>query len=138
MRLVLDACVGVSALLPEEHSEKSAVLLLDYQNQVHELIAPDTFPVEVAHALTRAERKGFIKSPESVRLLGLLGDLLPQLCDSLPLLTRATEISSATRHGVYDCLYLALSEREGCDLVTSDEKLIKYFPNANIIHIKDL
>jgi len=74
MKLVLDACVGVSALLPEEHSEKSAALLLNYQNQVHELIAPDTFPAEVAHALTRAERKGFIKPPESVRLLGLLGD----------------------------------------------------------------
>jgi len=72
------------------------------------------------------------------RAMSGVRDLLPQLCDSLPLITRATEISSTTRHGVYDCLYLALSEREGCDLVTSDEKLIKNFPNANIIHIKDL
>jgi predicted nucleic acid-binding protein len=26
---------------------------------------------------------------------------------------------------VYDCLYLALAEREGCELVTADDKLVK-------------
>jgi len=138
MRYVVDACIGVGALLPETYSAECAAFLLDFNNQVHDLIAPDTFPVEVAHALTRAERKGIIKPPESVRLLGILRDVLPQLYDSLPVLTRATEISSATNHGVYDCLHLELSEREGCDLVTSEVKLIKNFPKANIIHIKDL
>lgn len=138
MRYVVDACIGVGALLPETYSGQCAAFLLDFNNQAHELIAPDTFAVEVAHALTRAERKGIIKPPESLRLLGLIGGVLPQLYDSLPLLMRATEISSASMHGVYDCLYLELSEREGCELVTSDEKLIKNFPSANIIHIKDL
>jgi predicted nucleic acid-binding protein len=27
--------------------------------------------------------------------------------------------------GVYDCLYVALAEREKCDLVTADEKLVR-------------
>jgi predicted nucleic acid-binding protein len=34
------------------------------------------------------------------------------------------EISSQTRHGFYDCLYVALAEREGCELVTADQRLI--------------
>lgn len=34
-------------------------------------------------------------------------------------------ISSAARIGVYDCLYLALAEREACELVTADDKLVK-------------
>ena len=34
-------------------------------------------------------------------------------------------ISSQVRIGVYDCLYVALAERENCDLITADDKLIK-------------
>ena len=40
------------------------------------------------------------------------------------LLARAVDISSQTRSGLYDCLYVALAEREGCELVTDDQKLI--------------
>ena len=29
------------------------------------------------------------------------------------------------RCGVYDCLYVALAEKEGCELVTADDKLVK-------------
>ena len=29
------------------------------------------------------------------------------------------------RQTVYDCLYVALAEREGCELVTADDKLVK-------------
>jgi predicted nucleic acid-binding protein len=48
----------------------------------------------------------------------------PTLHSYLPLLPRALDISSATRHGVYDCVYVALAEREGCELLTADQKLI--------------
>jgi predicted nucleic acid-binding protein len=41
-----------------------------------------------------------------------------------PLLNRALEISLQTRSGVPDCAYIALAEREGCDMVSADEKLV--------------
>jgi predicted nucleic acid-binding protein len=41
-----------------------------------------------------------------------------------PLLARAVDVSSQSRAGLYDCLYVALAEREGCELVTDDQKLI--------------
>jgi hypothetical protein len=37
---------------------------------------------------------------------------------------RSVEISSQTRAGFYDCLYVALAEQENCQLVTADDKLI--------------
>ena len=51
--------------------------------------------------------------------------LLPQLHPSLALLPRAYEISSQMRVGIYDCLYVALAEREKCELITADDKLLK-------------
>ncbi len=40
------------------------------------------------------------------------------------LLPRAIEISLQVRHGVYDCLYIALAEREGCELLSADTKVL--------------
>jgi predicted nucleic acid-binding protein len=39
-------------------------------------------------------------------------------------LLRAADISSTARVGVYDCLYVALAEREGCELATADTRLL--------------
>jgi predicted nucleic acid-binding protein len=38
---------------------------------------------------------------------------------------RAYALSSAIRVGIYDCLYVALAEQEGCEFVTADDKLVK-------------
>jgi predicted nucleic acid-binding protein len=48
----------------------------------------------------------------------------PQLSPSVPLMLRALGIASQASIGVYDCLYVALAEREGCELVTADARLI--------------
>ena len=31
-----------------------------------------------------------------------------------------------TRQRVYDCLYVVLAEREGCELLTADQRLLKH------------
>ncbi len=41
------------------------------------------------------------------------------------LLPRAHAIAEGTVASVYDCLYVALAEREECELVTADDKLVK-------------
>jgi len=50
---------------------------------------------------------------------------LPPLVTAVPLLPRALEIAKLFRQTVYDCLYVALAEREGRELVTADDKLVK-------------
>ena len=49
----------------------------------------------------------------------------PRLVSSLPLTPRAIAISSQMAVGVYDCLYVALAEREGCELLTADDRLVR-------------
>ena len=49
MKYVLDSSVAVKWVLPELDSTK-ALRLADFQAGLHELIAPDVFPVEVGHA----------------------------------------------------------------------------------------
>ncbi len=124
MRLVLDASVAVKWVLPESDTPKALALRTDFINLVRELIAPDTLPVEVAHALTRAERRGLIKNQvASVKLADVL-TTAPDLHAYRPMLARAVELSSQHRIGVSDCLYIALAEREQCDLVTADQRLM--------------
>ena len=56
----------------------------------------------------------------------------PILIPHAPLIARAIDIPSRTRSAYYDCVYVALAEREGCELVTADQKSINnlapYFP----------
>ena len=132
MRRVIDSSVAFKWAVPEPHSDKAIRLRDDFRNGLLDLLAPDVFPIEVGHALTRAERQGRIPIGTSIPLLRDILNALPVLHPSLPLLLRAVEISSQLRVGIYDCLYVALAEAELCDLVTADDKLVKnlqpYFP----------
>ena len=56
MKYVLDSSVALKWVLPEPDSAKAKQLRDDYVNGTHELIAPNIFYVEAAHALTRASR----------------------------------------------------------------------------------
>ena len=111
-------------ILAEDLSEKARDFRDEFIQGLHELIAPDVFFVEAAHALTRAQRQGRVTPTEVKSFMGDLVTTPPQLHPYPPLLARAIEISLQTRHGVYDCLYVALAEREGCELLTADVKLI--------------
>src|SRR5882724_6203978 len=124
MKYVFDASVAVKCVLPEKDSPKAVRLLNAYRKTIHELVAPDTFPVEIAHALTRAERKKIIQPPQGAKRFAALMRARPVLHAYLPLLPRAFAISSTMRVGVYDCIYIALAEQENCELVTADAKLI--------------
>jgi predicted nucleic acid-binding protein len=125
MRYVLDCSVAFKWVVQEVDTDKALLLRDDLRNGVHTLIAPDFFPVEVAHSLTRAERQRRITPAEGARALLDASQTLPQLMPSFPLLVRAYAISSQARVGVYDCVYEALSEREGCPFVTADDKLVR-------------
>jgi predicted nucleic acid-binding protein len=125
MKYVLDSSVAFKWVVPETHSDKTLRLREDFRKAIHELLSPDVFPIEIGHALTRPERQGRVSPANGWALwLAVMADA-PRLHPSLPLLPRAYELSSLLRVGIYDCLYVALAEREKCDLVTADDKLIK-------------
>jgi predicted nucleic acid-binding protein len=124
MRYVLDASVGLCWVIPRPLSPKALGLRDDYRNSIHELIAPAHFPGEIASALTKAERQKSIPVGDAPKLIADVLHTTPILYPLDPLFYRAVEISSQTRAGFYDCLYVALAEQENCELVTADDKLI--------------
>jgi predicted nucleic acid-binding protein len=125
MRFVLDTSVAFKWLVPEADSDKANRLRDDFRTATHDPIAPDFFPAELAHALTRAERQGRIAVGDASVLWSDAMTTPPDLVPSLPLTGRALAISSQHRVAVYDCVYVALAEREGCEFVTADDRLVK-------------
>lgn len=132
MNYVVDASVALKAVLPGPLRPKALQLLADYQGGVHELLAPDIFIVETANALTKAERQKLIKVGMASTLHARVMRTAPLLYSQFPLVQRALDTSSQTKSAVYDCLYVALAEREGCELVTADDRLFnslqRHFP----------
>jgi len=88
-------------------------------------LAPDVFAIEWSHALTRAEQQGRISASDGwAAWLDVMADA-PALQPSLPLQPRAYAVSSRERIGIYDCLYVSLAEREGCQFLTADARLAR-------------
>ncbi|MGD0898840.1 MAG: type II toxin-antitoxin system VapC family toxin [Thermoguttaceae bacterium] len=124
MKYVLDASVALKWVLPEADSDEADALRDGFERRIHDLLAPDVFPVEVAHAVTKAERRGLITPARGSVLLSDVLGTLPRLAPSLPLVPEAYALASAARISFYDCLYVALAEREGCSFITADARLI--------------
>lgn len=125
MRYVLDSNVALKWVLPEADDDKAIRIRDEFGRGIHEWLSPDVFPVEVAHALAKAERRGDIKQGEGAQKMADVFAYMPALHPYLPLLPRAFTIASQARIGVYDCLYVALAEQEGCELLTADDRLVR-------------
>jgi predicted nucleic acid-binding protein len=138
MKYVLDSNIAIKWVLPESDTPQALALRDAYQKQDHELIAPDIFPVEVGHALTKSERRGLLPQAESILRLTDVLNFSPLFYSYLPLLPRAMEISSQARIGLYDCLYVALAEQENCELVTADARLVTSLPGFPIRELSTL
>jgi predicted nucleic acid-binding protein len=130
MRYVLDSSVALKWLLPEVDSDKAIRLRANFQNGVHELLAPDIFPLEILNSLSKAERTRRIAVGNGYSLWQSLLTDVPAFYPHAPLLDRAYQIASPARVAIYDCLYVALAERERCEIVTADDRLGKNLQGA--------
>src|SRR4051794_31357084 len=109
MKYVIDTSVAFKWVVTEVDSDKAIRLRDDFNNALHDLLAPDLFPTEIANALAVAERGGRIKPGEG-------GTFFADVLKNSPLLQLAIPLLPQS---VYDSLYVALAEREGCELVTA-------------------
>src|SRR6516162_10175332 len=114
MKFVLDSSVAVKWAIPEIDSDRAVRFRDEFVRRTHDLIAPDFFPIEIAHALTRAERQGRITGQQVEQSLLDLVHTLPELHPWFPILPDAVSLSLKKRIGIYDCLYIALAEQEKC------------------------
>jgi predicted nucleic acid-binding protein len=57
MRAVLDSSAALPSVIPEPTTAKAVRLLSEYRQGLHELLAPDIFPLEALNGLAKAERQ---------------------------------------------------------------------------------
>lgn len=125
MKYVIDTSVDIKTHVQEHDSAKAIRLRNEYHHGIHDLIAPDIFPTEMCNVLLILERSGKIKTGEAELFFRQAVSALPPLFAAVPLLPRALEIAKQFQQTVYDSLYVALAEREGHELVTADDKLVR-------------
>ncbi len=118
MTLVVDASVAVKFVV-REHDTEAARRLLQISDP---LIAPDWLMVEAASTFWRKVKRSELMAIHATRHLEDLPQFFERLYPSTALVRAAFDWSIKLKHPVYDCLYLALAEREGCRLITADEK----------------
>jgi predicted nucleic acid-binding protein len=126
VRLVLNASVAVKWLLADEPLVPEArKLLQEFQEGVwEELIVPEFCLREVANALWVAYRRGRITEEEArvgwFSFLQLNLRILPD-----PPLSDVLDFALRFGVPVYDSIYIVLAQREGCPLLTADERLFQ-------------
>jgi len=130
-RAVVDASVAVRWVVPEEGSELAAALL----QQSFRWLAPRLMLTEVASALRRKVVEGELSTEVALEALDVLmtelGSVIELAADEtvMPL---ALTLALSLEHKLPDCVYLALAERTGADLVTADRQLDRIARNRGI------
>ena len=119
MTLVVDASVVAQWVLQQEGSARATALRSEER-----LIAPSLVAAEVGNAIWKAVRRGDVTRDDA--LAAIESALLPldELTPSDDLRLRALAMAIDLDHPVYDCLYLALAEREQCAVVTADQRFV--------------
>jgi predicted nucleic acid-binding protein len=136
MRYVLDASVALKWVRDEDDSGRALFLRVEMEMGIHEYLAPDIFPVEISHVLTKFYRQNIMTADEAETHLTSIMATLPQLVPSVDLLPSAFAIAQKTRTSFYDALYIALGESEGAPVITADQKMAKL--PYNIIELSKL
>lgn len=124
--VVVDTSIVIKWVLQESDSDVAETMLIDWSSNGVVILAPALLTYEVTNALYKNVRKGEItleEAKEALRKVLLSGVVLNFSKDS-DLGRRAIEFAgqfglSAT----YDAHYLALAEREGCELWTADTRM---------------
>ena|SRR5712691_527858 len=123
-RLVVDCSVVVKWKIPtEDHAAAAEALFVDWEHHVVDVSVPNHFPSEVISAFLRAYRRARITADEAREAIRDLLALPFVICDVTALADRAFAIAHQHQQRAYDCLYVALAERDGVELWTGDERL---------------
>lgn len=117
--MIVDASVAFKWIASEADSDRAISLI-----GAGPLRAPALLLVEVANAIWKQAQRGEIG--DAMSLGGMVADLarLVDIVDDPELVARALELACELGHPAYDCLYLALAERDSDILVTADSRFL--------------
>ncbi len=126
MTWVVDASVALKWFVEEDGSEKALRLLRGEQP----VVAPELVVAEVCNAAWRLLRVGYLGSDHFEAIVEEVAGMFDRLDPLVPLSSRAAIIAKTIDHPVYDCFYLAQSERMRARFVTADNRLVERLENT--------
>jgi predicted nucleic acid-binding protein len=122
--IVVDASVALKWVFVDEELTASAnALLEDYVEGRVDLITPNLFPYEIIGGINVAVDRGRITEALGYRAIHYITSLGIELRGFEDLVEPTFRMAREYGLTAYDCAYLALAEKEKCDLVTGDRKL---------------
>ena len=120
---VLDASVALKWQFGDEESTNAALALMeDYIEGRTELISPTLFPYEIISGIHVAITRKRIGEEDGYRAIGYLTSLGIELRSFDDLVEPAFRLARKYNLSPYDCAYLALADKEGCDFYTGDRR----------------
>jgi predicted nucleic acid-binding protein len=124
---IVDASVAVRWFVQGPGDERAA----PWQGEPT-LVAPDLVLAEAGNALWRYVRSGQLQIEEAASILQQVPLSIARLVETGDLVGDALLLASRLDHPVYDCVYLALAQREKLQLLTLDRKLAKLALRAGL------
>jgi predicted nucleic acid-binding protein len=118
--MVIDASVAFKLVVHEPDSEVAIAWI-----GREELVAPSLIHSEVGNALWKRVRKGELASDAEIEdRLADLGRYIRTI-DEISLVPRALKLAIEIGHPIYDCVYLAMAEQMGEQLLTADRRFLR-------------
>lgn len=117
--VVVDASVAVKWVLPEADLGPAVAL-----REMDALIAPSLVIAEIGNALWKSVLRGDVDNSDASAALRIAVGHFDWIVSIDQLAGRALGLAVDLRHPIYDCLYLALAERERVPIVSADARLL--------------
>lgn len=136
---VLDASVAVKWFAERAERDRDTALALRARHLAGHLrlVAPWSFPLEVANALRVSHRFAEADVIAAVQALDDLGLEIQPI--GVDLLRKTVAIAFGYPLTIYDAVYVALAEAVGFPLLTADEALLKRVKGHSIVlRLRDL
>jgi len=132
---VVDTSVVAAAFFAEKGA-KAATRIIGGDD---ELLAPDLIQAEFGNVVWKRYRLGEVEEATALALLSDFQTLPIQMIPTGTLLEAALQLAMRTDRTVYDCLFLALAIRSGCQMVTNDRRMVNALKGTPVArHIRAL
>ena len=114
--MIVDASVATMWFVPEQHSDRAALLLApEYQ-----LVAPDLIRLEVGSTLLKAIRRNDVTLEDGEEALGTLLPAAVRTLRSEDHVETAFDIAQRLGGSIYDAIYIALARTLDAPISTND------------------
>lgn len=131
MTLVIDANVGLKWFIEEPRSSAARKIL----EKGASFIAPDIVIPEICNVVWKKVKNHEISAEQGQAIVTNVPMILDHIVPSSELAQRAFDLAVQFNHPAYDCLYLALAERESIRLITDDAKLVAVAKKARLARL---